>query len=98
MKITGGRLNTKVVSKLIILLFRGKAPAEQRTIVSDKKATAFRKEYGDIGNLRAVLPDAVMVALTATAPPNTLAQIKESLGIPVDCSVVHLSPNKPNIR
>ena len=51
-----------------------------------------------IGGLRAVLPDAVMVALTATAPPALLNKVKESLHMLPDCAVVRVSPNKSNIR
>ena len=65
---------------------------------SKKKSDPFRKEYGEIGSLRAVLPEAVMVALTATAPPKTLSTIKTSLCMSEGCQVVRVSPNKHNIR
>ena len=58
----------------------------------------FRKEYDTIGCLRAVLPKAIMVAMTATAPVAVINGIRESLNMSSKCHIMKVSPDKPNIR
>ena len=69
-------------------LFRGQ---------SDKKTAAFRKAYNSIGSIRAVIPEATCVALTATATTEVVAKVKESLHMKSE-ALVRISPEKPNIR
>ena len=38
-----------------------------------------------------------MMALTATAPPQLLTNVKQSLSLKTDCKVVAANPNRPNI-
>ena len=71
------------------IIFRGQ---------SRGKGSVFRKEYNQIGNLRAAIPKAIMVALTATAPPALLAGVQKSLNMSSECPVIRISPNKANIK
>ena len=58
---------------------------------------AFRGDYNEIGCLRAVIPNAVMVAMTATAAPEIVEATKTSLNIS-DCQTLRITPNKSNIK
>ncbi len=57
----------------------------------------FRPDYLQIAALREAFPDAPLVALTATADPQTQAEIRERLGLAGD-PVFSSSFDRPNIR
>jgi len=57
----------------------------------------FRKEFKDLSALKAFFPTVPMMALTATAPPHLLTNLKQSLSLKTDCKVVAANPNRPNI-
>jgi ATP-dependent DNA helicase RecQ len=57
----------------------------------------FRPEYAALGGLRSHFPDAPVIALTATADPQTRADIVRVLGL--ESAGVHVSSfDRPNIR
>ena len=57
----------------------------------------FRKDYALLGKLRALLPNVPVVALTATATPKCVADIRKSLKMSKQ-AVVHASSfNRPNL-
>ncbi len=57
----------------------------------------FRPEYVRLGKLRSLFPDIPMIALTATADPQTRADIVERLGLrDATCRVAGF--DRPNIR
>ena len=56
----------------------------------------FRKEYGQIGLLRAVLPRATMLALTGTCSKRMQSAIKSSLLIE-NCLTISSTIDRPNI-
>ena len=61
--------------------------------------TTFRKEYGNILNVRALVPLGVPVyATTATAQPTVLHEIRAKLGInPDTCFYLNLGNDRPNL-
>ena len=56
----------------------------------------FRTDYQDLGALRAIIHDAKVLVLTATAATATIKKVRDVLLIP-DCEVVSLCPNRHNI-
>ena len=58
----------------------------------------FRPAFENIRNIKANLPEAVMIALTPTATEKTQKAIKDKLGLKDNVFVVSLSPDRPNIK
>lgn len=58
---------------------------------------AFRKLYDEVGAVRAFLPDASVIAMTATAPKDILTHIVKSLHMP-QYKLIRVSPDRKNIR
>lgn len=79
----------------VLCYSRGKTKETRRK--GDRDLSAFRKEYSQIGEVRALLPTASMVALTATATTKVISEIVESLYM-VEPKTIRLSPNKINIK
>lgn len=65
---------------------------------SHKNTDVFRKHYNKIGENRAVLPEIVCVAMTATAPPDVATKILDSLHMDRNVCTVRVSPERQNIR
>jgi len=60
--------------------------------------SVFRKWYGQVGHIRSFVPTSTpVVALTATATKETCALIVNHMQM-TELHLVHLSPNRPNIR
>ena len=57
----------------------------------------FRKDFKDLSAVRAFFPTAPIMALTATAPPQLLTNLKQSLSLKTDCKVIAANPNRSNI-
>lgn len=57
----------------------------------------FRKDFKDLSVLKAFFPNVPMLALTATAPPHLLRDLKQSLRLKKDCKIVRVNPNRVNI-
>ncbi|NTF17565.1 RecQ family ATP-dependent DNA helicase [Agrobacterium rubi] len=57
----------------------------------------FRESYLRVGDFIEMFPNAVVVAVTATAGPSDVAEIKQRLGIP-DAKVFATSFDRPNIE
>ena len=58
----------------------------------------FRREYGRLGELRAVFSNAAILALTASAPPSMIPAMKKSLAIGSDSTIISQSANRSNIK
>ena len=62
-------------------------------------ALPFRKWYGNLGELRSLVPEQVkMIVATASATKETRAVIYESLQLPRDTAVVSKSPDRSNLH
>ena len=57
----------------------------------------FRKEYKGLSTVRAFFPNIPVIALTATAPPHLLNNLKNTLNLKSSCKVVSANPNRNNI-
>ena len=57
----------------------------------------FRKDFKDLSVLKAFFPTVPTLALTATAPPHLLKDLKQSLRLKSDCKIVARNPNRVNI-
>ena len=57
----------------------------------------FRKDFKDLSVLKAFFPSVPTMALTATAPPHLLRDLKQSLRLKNDCKIVARNPNRVNI-
>ena len=57
----------------------------------------FRTDFKDLSALKALFPTVPIMALTATAPPHLLANLKQSLSLQKGCKVVAANPNRSNI-
>ena len=57
----------------------------------------FRKDFKDLSVLKAFFPNVPTMALTATAPPQLLRDLKQSLRLKTDCKIVARNPNRVNI-
>ena len=59
----------------------------------------FRKDYGRIGDLRAMVPKTVaFLALSATLPPATLATVRRSLHFEPGARIINVGNDRPNIK
>lgn len=58
----------------------------------------FRPEYATLGKLRALLPGVPFVALTATATPKCIEDIRKSLKLKPSYRLHRASFNRPNLR
>ncbi|XP_068761461.1 ATP-dependent DNA helicase Q1-like [Montipora capricornis] len=56
----------------------------------------FRKDFKDLSVLKAFFPSVPTMALTATAPPHLLRDLKQSLRLKNDCKIVARNPNRVN--
>ncbi|XP_048747213.2 probable ATP-dependent DNA helicase RecS [Ostrea edulis] len=65
---------------------------------SDEKKEAFRKWFGDIGELRSLFPRASILALSATCTKKISRRVYKVLDLGVDTIEIRISPNKPNIK
>lgn len=57
----------------------------------------FRKDYKSLSAIRAFFPKIPIVALTATAPPHLLNDLKNSMNLDSSCKIVSANPNRKNI-
>ncbi|XP_057292020.1 ATP-dependent DNA helicase RecQ-like [Hydractinia symbiolongicarpus] len=57
----------------------------------------FREDFGKLCTLKALFPSTPMIALTATAPPSKIKNLKEKLCFSPYCKVVVANPNRKNI-
>ena len=57
----------------------------------------FRKDFKDLSVLKALFPTVPTLALTATAPPHVVKDLKQSLRLKIDCKIVVRNPNRVNI-
>lgn len=57
----------------------------------------FRTDFKNLSALKAFFPTVPIMALTATAPPHLLTNLKQSLSLQNDCKVVAANPNRSNI-
>ncbi|XP_028413595.1 ATP-dependent DNA helicase Q-like SIM [Dendronephthya gigantea] len=57
----------------------------------------FRKDFGELSILKAFFPNVPTLALTATAPPHLLNDLKHKLQLKKDCKIVTVNPNRENI-
>jgi len=57
----------------------------------------FRKDFMELAALKAILPKCPTLALTATATPKSIIEIKEKLSLNKNCSVIKASPNRKNV-
>ncbi|KAI7825317.1 P-loop containing nucleoside triphosphate hydrolase protein, partial [Gamsiella multidivaricata] len=61
--------------------------------------TTFRKLYGRLGELRTwVLPSVAFIAVSATLPPQALADLKHRIHFKGSTSVINVGNDRPNIR
>ena len=57
----------------------------------------FRTDFKDLSAVKAFFPQIPIIALTATAPPLLLKNLKQSLSLKSDCKTVAANPNRVNI-
>lgn len=57
----------------------------------------FKTDFKNLSALKAFFPTVPIMALTATAPPHLLTNLKQSLSFQNDCKVVAANPNRSNI-
>ncbi|XP_028397832.1 ATP-dependent DNA helicase Q1-like isoform X3 [Dendronephthya gigantea] len=57
----------------------------------------FRKDFGNLSIVRAFFPKTPFLALTATAPPHMLSNLKNSMNFNSSCKDVSANPNRRNI-
>ena len=62
-----------------------------------KRKKPFRPSYGRLLELRAIIGDVPLVALTATASPDVQDQLKKELNM-IPCFTLNMSPKKDNIK
>ena len=62
-----------------------------------KKVEPFRKEFGKVGDLKALLPECPLVALTASLRMSLCKTLQEVLHLK-DPFIIDASPNKDNVR
>ncbi|XP_057296120.1 uncharacterized protein LOC130625054 [Hydractinia symbiolongicarpus] len=60
------------------------------------KGEDFRKNFSELSTLKALFPDAVTLALTATATPDTVEYLIKSLAL-ITYKVIAVSPNRKNV-
>ncbi|XP_052062841.1 bifunctional 3'-5' exonuclease/ATP-dependent helicase WRN-like [Mytilus californianus] len=59
---------------------------------------AFRKWFGNIGELRSLFPEATVLALSATCTVNIRQKVMKILQLTDDTKEINMSPNKSNIK
>ena len=64
----------------------------------DEKKSAFRKWFACVGELRALFPEASVMALSATCKKKDYKKVMKLLHISDDAVTVRVSPNKSNIK
>jgi ATP-dependent DNA helicase RecQ len=57
----------------------------------------FRKDFKGLDCLKAFFPSSPTLTLSATAPPQLIMKLKESLCLSKDCKIVSKNPNRENI-
>ena len=57
----------------------------------------FRKDFIDLSVSKAFFPNVPTMALTATAPPHLLRDLKQRLRLKNECKIVAQNPNRVNI-
>lgn len=57
----------------------------------------FRTEFKALYCLKAFFPSSPTLTLTATAPPQLILKLKESLCLKQDCKIIRRNPNRDNI-
>lgn len=66
--------------------------------LDEKKKEAFRKWFGEIGELRSLFPQASILALSATCTHKISRRVYKILDLSVNTIETRISPNKPNIK
>ncbi|XP_006811244.1 uncharacterized protein LOC102804141 [Saccoglossus kowalevskii] len=75
----------------------GEKPDDSKKSRRKTQQGAFREYFSHVAELRSVLPDVTVLALTSTASKSLQSQLKDSLIIP-DCKTINACPNRENIR